>query len=244
MQFMTLDKNLVATANSSSRLQVHALHVVKITQAYCGVTQNGAKFVSLNFVNAHGETADDIKVYYENNQGERLSGKAQLNAIMAFNDIQALSQTQGNYKTYDFEAGGLTDKQGLIVPELIGAYVGVVFAENWYTNQSGEAKYTLQLSAVFHYKTTQNGKQFIYNEPAIQGQIESAIDYAQKLSADSKQKATRQGQQSHEHARKPNPPQGMGHSKYQPMGNYHQQTPPVGGQVADEDMPFWLTQSP
>lgn len=259
MQFMQYDKTSAVKANSSSRIAVHTYAKAKITQAYAGVTERGAKFVALNFINEAGETAEEIKVYYENSQGEPLSGRHQLNAIMAFNGIPTLSQVTGNYKTYDFGAGGVVEKTGLIVPELIGKFMGIVLAENWYTNQYGEAKHTLQLTAVYHLHTGRNARQFIDDTPAIDGQIEQSIDYAKRLSAESRAKAEQgKGGQRQQSQYQGQGQQGQAYNPYQysqsqgqgQQGQPYQQAPQAQVQaeqqqssttpqtVADEDMPF------
>lgn len=190
MQFMQFDRNLAIKAGSSQRLETHQFYPAKITQAYAGISQSGAKFVSLSFVDKDGLTADEIAVYYENAHGDKLSGANLLHAIMAFNNIPVLNQIQGSYKSYDFAQGGVVDKQGLIVPELVGAMVGIILSENWYTNQKGEAKYTSQLSYVCHHASQQTAKQLLSNTPAVQGQIEQAINYAEQISHKSKAKTT------------------------------------------------------
>lgn len=231
MQFMTLDKELAASVGSSSRLTANAHHIVKITQAYASVTPNGAKYVALNLVNQAGDSADEIKLYYENSEGERLSGKAQLNAIMALNGINVLTQAQGQYKTYDFEAGGITQKQGLVIPELVGAYVGVVLSENWYTNQHGEPKYTLQVSGIFHHQSQKTARQHLYNEPAQNGQIDKAISYATRQSEEGKAKVAAPPS-------KPAPQKiGGGFKELDAMGKAPSR-PPVNEQISDEEMPF------
>ncbi|OOR87188.1 hypothetical protein B0181_10905 [Moraxella caviae] len=189
--FFTRNDQSAKKAGGSSRLSAHEFHAAKITQAYWGVSQGGAKFLSVNFVNANNETADDIKIYFENSSGEQLSGYHQINAILAFNNIAGLNQTQGTYKTYDFEAGCVVDKQGLIASEMIGAYVGVIFSENHYNGQNG-IKHNLNLSAVYHHQSTQNAKQFLENLPPAQGQIEGSIAYAKKSSENSRNAAERE----------------------------------------------------
>lgn len=251
-------------ANASNRLSPHEFHAVKITQAYWGVSQNGAKFIALNLMSASHETADEIKVYFANANNEQLSGYHQINAILALNNIAGLNQVQGTYKTYDFEHGGLTDRQGLIAPELIGTYVGVILSENYYHGQNG-VKHNLNLSAVYHHQTGQNAKQFLQNMPVVQGQIEQSIAYAKKSSQTSKDKAEREAQHqggqswnTHQGGHWGNTapqgqqrPIGMTSSLYQPphsattpMQSAPQPitsptppTPPMG-QVPDEDMPF------
>lgn len=223
--YFSFDANAAAKVGSSNRIATCQFVPVKITQAYWGVSQNDVKFLAVNFVNKEGETADEIKLYFENSNGERLSGYNQINAILAFNGIQGLNQVQGQYKAYDFDKGGVVDKQGLIAPEIVGAYVGVVLSENYYSGQNG-IKYILNLSAVFHHGTQQTAKQFMEGTPAIGGQIEQACDHARKLSHDSHAKASGVSSQSQK-------PIGMGSSVYQPMNTQASQK-----QVSDDDMPF------
>ncbi|UNU74145.1 hypothetical protein LU293_04410 [Moraxella nasovis] len=235
--YFTRDDSSAAKANSSSRISPHEFHAVKITQAYWSVSQNGAKFIALNFINAQNETADEIKIYYESNQGERLSGYHQINAILAFNNIQGLSNSQGIYKAYDFEAGGVVDKQGLVANELVGAYVGIILSENYYQGKNG-IKHNLNLSAVYHYQTKQNAKQFLNNTPIVDGQIEQSIAYAQKSSETSKQTAERSQQPQGYAPQAPHGyPQGM-----TPSPSTSMQRPPQdaadGAGVKDDDIPF------
>lgn len=218
--YFTRNDQSAKKAGGSSRLSAHEFHAVKITQAYWGVSQSGAKFLSVNFVSTNNETADDIKIYFENGSGEQLSGYHQINAILAFNGIAGLSQTQGTYKAYDFDAGGVADKQGLIAPELVGAYVGVILSENHYVGQNG-IKHNLNLSDVYHHKTTQNAKQFLENLPTVQGQVEQSIAYAQKSSESSKTKAEREAQNQGGQA--------WGNGGYAPQGNEWGNPPPQNG---------------
>lgn len=261
MQFMQFDKVSASRANSSSKMSPNTYIKAKITQAYAGVNDKGTKFVALSFAN-QTETADEIKVYYENGNGERLSGFNQLQAIMAFNNISALTQVQGNYKSYDYAQGGVVGKTGLIVPELINAYVGVIFYENWYVSPTdGEAKYTLSLSAVYELKTGRNARQVLENTPANAGQIEQSVEYAKKKSAETKAQAEQGGQAPQGNDWQSYAPQhqGQGQNGFappapqpnfgnqsnpwgqpqpQPQGNFAPPAPQGQG-VSDDDMPFW-----
>ncbi|AKG12218.1 hypothetical protein [Moraxella bovoculi] len=239
--FFTRNDQSAKKAGGSSRLSAHEFHAAKITQAYWGVSQGGAKFLSVNFINANNETADDIKIYFENSNGEQLSGYHQINAILAFNNISGLNQTQGTYKAYDFEAGGVVDKQGLIAPEIVGAYVGIILSENHYNGQNG-IKHNLNLSAVYHHQSTQNAKQFLENLPPVQGQIEGSIAYAKKSSENSRTSAEREAGRQNNAPRQY--PQGMMASPLTTM-----QRPPQGqsgngyavnpvASVADDSIPF------
>lgn len=226
--YFTRNDQSAIKANGLSRIAPHEFQVIKITQAYWGSSNTGAKFLSLNLVNASNETADDIKIYFENGSGDKLSGYNQINAILAFNNIAGLNQVQGNYRTYDFDAGGVTEKTGLIAPEIIGAYVGVVLSENYYVGQNG-VKHNLNISSVFHHQTKKNAKQHLGNLPVPQGQIEQAISYAQKSSEDSKAKAEREA---------------VGGQNYEPQSFTYQRLPasavqkPVASPLNDDEVPF------
>lgn len=191
--YFPLDVQSAQRANSSSQLSAHELHIVKITQAYWGVAQSGAKFLSISLENQMGETADDVKIYFESNNGERWSGYHQINAILAFWGLKGLSQTQGVYKAYDYEAGGVVQKNGLIAPELINKGFGAILSENWYAGKNG-LKHSYDLYAVYHHKTLQNAKQFLQNSPPKDGQIERSIEYAKKTSEKSRQQAEQKAQ--------------------------------------------------
>lgn len=228
--FFTRNDQSAKKAGGSSRLSAHEFHAVKITQAYWGVSQGGAKFLSVNFINANNETADDIKIYFENSQGEQLSGYHQINAILAFNNIAGLNQSQGTYKVYDFEAGGVVDKQGLIAPELVGAFVGIILSENHYNGQNG-IRHNLNLSSVYHHQSTQNAKQFLENLPPAQGQIDGSIAYAKKSSENSRNTAEREASKNNGYQRQY--PQGMMASPDTAM-----QRPPQNTAYQNDDIPF------
>lgn len=249
--YFTRDNASASRANASSQMTPHELHAVKVTQAYWSVSQNGAKFLSVNFENAVGESADDIKIYFESNAGERWSGYHQINAMLAFNNIAGLSQAQGTYRTYDFEQGGVVDKQGLIAPELVGAYVGVIFFENYYVGQNG-IRHSLSLSAVYHHKSQQNAKQFLSNTPAVPNQVEQSIAYAKNTSEKSRKQAENKAgkgkgnsNNSNNQSGWGNTPQGFGQSNGFTDGfptEFVQQAPqgqPMNGQQMGQNMGGW-----
>lgn len=240
--FFNRDDGSAVKANSSGRMTAHEFYPAKITQAYWGVSQNDSKYLAVNLITANKETVDELKIYFTNRDGEKLSGYHQINAILAFNNIAGLSQVQGVYKSYDFERGETVDKQGLIAPELIGAYVGVILSENYYNGQNG-MKYTLSLSAVYHVKTGQNAKQFLSNTPAVQGQIEQSIAYAQRSSERSRMQAENEAQNQGGQAWDGNSnqmqSQYLGDQSMQQIQNNHQATPLQRGSY-----PQGLTPSP
>lgn len=141
-----------AKFGASNFIDGDTAQVVKITQAYYTQNDKGTQTLHLSLISSEKQTGD-VAIHFANGQGERLIGYNLINAILKVTGTAGITQAQGTYSTYDFNAGGTVNKQGMVAPELVGKFFGTIFGKNYRINDKGEEKYSINLFGVYHAQT-------------------------------------------------------------------------------------------
>lgn len=183
--FIQLDEQAAAKVGSSGRIDGDSNHIVKVVQAYYTQNDKGTQTLHLSLINNNGEVGD-FALHFRNGQGENLPSYNVIQAIIKLTGIGGITQTDGTYQEYDYEAGRKVEKQGFIAPELIGKFFGAIFTKNYRLNQQGEEKYNVEIYSVYHHKTMQWARQMIRGEQAKPGQTDQMLEQAKKVSERSK----------------------------------------------------------
>lgn len=194
--YIQLDEQAACKVGASSRIDGDSNHIVKITQAIWGRNNNGVEFLTLSLENQE-KASIDLPLYYRNGEGDTLPFYNMIQAIIKLTGVAGLTQSNGTYSEYDFEAGRRIEKQGLVAIELVGKFIGAIFSKDYYRNNAGEQKYRTQLFSVYHAKTMQWARQMIAGEQALPGQIDQMLERAKIASEKSLAKIEQTSQRSY-----------------------------------------------
>ncbi|MPW71814.1 hypothetical protein CPI02_08960 [Moraxella catarrhalis] len=222
-----------AKFGASNFIDGDTAQVVKITQAYYTQNDKGTQTLHLSLISSEKQTGD-VAIHFANGQGERLIGYNLINAILKVTGTAGITQAQGTYSAYDFNAGGIVNKQGMVAPELVGKFFGAIFSKNYRINDKGEEKYSINLFGVYHAQTQQWAKQMINGEQALPGQIDQMLERAKAESE--KSRANPYGKRQTQQVSYQQNSQARQH----PQSHVQLYNPPVqyGQSVSDDDMPF------
>ncbi|MDH2272964.1 hypothetical protein [Moraxella porci] len=189
--FIQLDTSAAQKVGSSGKIDGDVSTIAKVTQAYYTVNQKGTQTLHLSLETEQGEQGD-FAIHFANGQGERLVGYNLVNAIIALTGLQGITQTNGKYLEFDFDAGRKVEKQGYVAPELIGKKFGIITTKSYSItrDQQGNVveRYRVEIYSVYHAQTMQWARQVINNEQSKPGQVDQMLEQAKKVSVKNREK--------------------------------------------------------
>ena len=144
---------------------------IQETGKYLGVIEwarektnnNGTTLIELRYVSQDNQSGN-LTIYTANNKGEPLHGLRQIHALMSVLRIRAMNPIQGSVEAYDYDSKQVVVQPSLVLKELENKPVGLLLQKEFYTKESGEEGYQMNMFAPFTIDTNQTAKEVLDNK--------------------------------------------------------------------------------
>lgn len=156
----TFDPQSAKKADDSGLIDKTGKYYCWIIDAEFITSKNGAKGILFDVISKDKEKAS-FAIYYEKADGTPIFGKDRINAMLACMGIKTLTAQPKVLKRYDFEAGGLVDKQCMVAPELHKQKIGLLLQRENYVKQNGTNGYDMKYYSCFQFDTELMAKEVL-----------------------------------------------------------------------------------
>ncbi len=126
-------------------------YVGTFTQAVDVTAKTGTKGIAFQF-ESDGQRAN-LPIYTMRSNGEKIMGFQVLSAIMTCLQLRQISEREGAYKEYDFDAKADVEKRGNVFPDLCNKPIGLLLETEDYLNGNGDPRKRMVITGVFQAST-------------------------------------------------------------------------------------------
>lgn len=153
-------------ASGTPRITRKGAYIGEFTRAEHTVSRRGTLGLDFSFVAEDGSTADYLTVWTKKGDGEELSGRALLDAMMTCMAVRNLEPKRGRIEKYnpDTRERELTD--AILYPDLMGKRIGLLLIVEEYIGNDGAKRSKMMVQGCFEPVSQKTAKEIWNKEPA------------------------------------------------------------------------------
>ena len=133
----------------ASRIDTSAAYIGRFKNVFAVESSKGTHGVTVEFQSPGGGSAD-FTLWTEKEDGTKVFGWNQLQAMMQILGLRGLRAVPGKFEAYDADAGKRIEQDGEVFPDLLDRDIGLVLQKELYTKNNGQEGYRMNLFGVFH----------------------------------------------------------------------------------------------
>lgn len=155
-----LDTNAAKQADAGGRIDQSGKYVGHFKSVEFVTSKKGTQGLEFQF-ETDGKEYANFTIWTISATGDKLSGFAQVNAIMTCAGVRSLTPTDQKIEKYDFEVKQKIQQLCTVAPELANKPIGVLLQRENYLNSNGDEKHQMNFFAAFNAQSEFIAKEII-----------------------------------------------------------------------------------
>jgi hypothetical protein len=153
-------------ASGTPRITHKGAFIGTFTRAEHTVSRRGTVGIDFSFVSEDGASADYLTVWTQKGDGEELSGRALLDAIMTCMAVRALEPKRGRIEKYNPDTREREQTDAVLYPELMDKRIGLLLIVEEYIGNDGGKRSKMMIQGAFEPVSQKTAKEIWNKEPA------------------------------------------------------------------------------
>lgn len=153
-------------ASGTPRITVKGAYVGTFTRAEHTVSRRGTVGIDFSFVSEDGAVADFLTVWTQKSDGEELSGRALLDALMTCLAVRNLEPKRGRIEKYNADTREREMMDAVLYPELMDKKIGLLLIVEEYLGNDGSRKSKMMIAGAFEPQSQKTAREIWEKAPA------------------------------------------------------------------------------
>lgn len=153
-------------ASGTPRISAKGAYVGTFTRAEHTVSRKNTSGIDFSFVSEDGAQADFLTVWTHKGDGEELSGRALLDALMTCMAVRNLEPKRGRVEKYNRDTGTRELTDATLYPDLMDKPIGLLLIVEEYLGSDGTKKSKMMIAGCFEPVSRKTAKEIWEKTPA------------------------------------------------------------------------------